>query len=673
MSDDSAHSESKNKIPVNPKRLLAPNLNPNPTLTPLRPTDLMPYLASISTTSAAATWGILVLLAFIGWGRSIAILLKLPEQNWSSAAALGLGFTICMGGLLNLLAIVSPASLITYVVCGVALFLLGLKDSPKNVLHEIKLQLATQTPLQKLSLSVIFLLLLLRFFGEAAPPYYFFQAHDDYQAYLAHPIKMLQTGGIGDDPFSERRLSSLGGQAFLQALPGAMIGPEHFRLMDSGLALLILLGLTVEFARRQKLPPKSIYLLLLWLLLAIPPDINITTMLVGSVLFFYLFLLLSSQNATAFDPGRMLAIGLTVAAICACKSTLVPAVVMILAFHFLSPAISLKSGRTIPLELALAGVVAVLLLVPWMFLMWKSSGTLLFPILGKGYHATAYGVKYETPLTFARAFARVFYSFNNPFYFLLLALPLTCWRQSFPEKRLFGSFALGSICALVIIMLSIESFPTDVYRYSYPFLLVVITLSFTSLLRESASARIKGAYIVIGLLLLSLGLNARSISQRYYLYAKVRTVGYREASIASNQERMSAFAAQAVVLPSAPILARLEKNFLLDFDRNPIFIIDLPGGSSLPPGMPLKFDPESLARYFQSKGLRYIAYSYASGANFSRKTHQDRLSPAMPQWFKVQAQLVFTFQDNLDALGKSRRRLYDDGRAFVLDLGQAAR
>ena len=30
--------------------------------------------------------------------------------------------------------------------------------------------------------------------------------------------------------------------------------------------------------------------------------------------------------------------------------------------------------------------------------------------------------------------------------------------------------------------------------------------------------------------------------------------------------------------------------------------------------------------------------------------------------------LVFTFQDNLEALGKSRRRLYDDGRAFVLDL-----
>src|SRR4029077_10405238 len=42
-------------------------------------------------------------------------------------------------------------------------------------------------------------------------------------------------------------------------------------------------------------------------------------------------------------------------------------------------------------EIAVAGASTVVLLLPWMWLMLRSSGTLLFPVFGVGYHGDRYG------------------------------------------------------------------------------------------------------------------------------------------------------------------------------------------------------------------------------------------------------------------------------------------
>jgi hypothetical protein len=604
----------------------------------------------------------------------MATLFEIGEgKHWAGAGALGMAFSICLGGFLNLLNIVSPAILAAYLLFGLLLFLLGFPDHWKYGSRWLE-EFRGAGKISRCFSLLLLALLLLRFLGEAAPPYYFFQAHDDFQAYLAHPIKMLQTGSIGSDPFSERRLSSLGGQAFLQALLGAMIGPEHFRFLDAGLALLIVLGLTIHFAREHNLLLKQINLLVLWVLLAIPPDINVTAMLVGAALFFYLFRLLTVENGDQFASNQAVVISIVAAALCAAKTTLIPALGLILFLHFGYQLLRSRFAPRLLLEPFQITILTALLLAPWLLLMWCSSGTPIFPLLGKGYHASSYGVIYKTPLTIALVIAQILDGFKNPFHLALLAVPLAWISKEKPTNQRSGfvTFSIASIAALIVIALSIQSFATDPYRYSFPFLLVVIAIAFINLLRVGRLGPFSTSYLVAGLIAISLGLNARSIAQRYYLYAKVRTLGFREASIASPRDLTVAAAVQARVPPGAPILARLEKNFLLDFNRNPILIIDLPGGSSLPPGMPLNFNPEGLSRYFQSNGIRYVAYAYASGATFSRGTHRDRLSEKTPKWYRVEAELVFIFQDNLNALGKSRKRIYDDGQIFVLDLARAS-
>ena len=67
---------------------------------------------------------------------------------------------------------------------------------------------------------------------------YVLQPFDD-PAYTLFPNRMLQTGAIGIDPFSDRlTASALGGESFLQALVLAVLPVEYIHVVDPGLAYL---------------------------------------------------------------------------------------------------------------------------------------------------------------------------------------------------------------------------------------------------------------------------------------------------------------------------------------------------------------------------------------------------------------------------------------------------
>ena len=117
------------------------------------------------------------------------------------------------------------------------------------------------------------------------------------------------------------------------------------------------------------------------------------------------------------------------------------------------------------------------------------------------------------------------------------------------------------------------------------------------------------------------------------------------------------------------VLTRLDKPFLMNFKKHTIWIADWPGGASLPPGMPSFKREQALADYLVSQSIRYVAYSYANEANFPKKSLEGRLiiSPYLPFWLQNQALNTFEFQESLQKLGETRKRIYD-GENFVIDL-----
>ena len=82
--------------------------------------------------------------------------------------------------------------------------------------------------------------------------------------------------------------------------------------------------------------------------------------------------------------------------------------------------------------------------------------------------------------------------------------------------------------------------------------------------------------------------------------------------------------------------------------------------------MPAFKDPEALVNCLVLKSLRYIPYSSWS---INHPPDVDTSEPGLSSWFRLQSQLSHDFRDNVQELAKTRKKLYEDGENFVLDLG----
>ncbi len=110
------------------------------------------------------------------------------------------------------------------------------------------------------------------------------------------------------------------------------------------------------------------------------------------------------------------------------------------------------------------------------------------------------------------------------------------------------------------------------------------------------------------------------------------------------------------------------------------FIIDLPGYASPPPGMPLFKGSEALSEYLVAQSIRYVAYDYARQPGAQRAYWEKKLGSEIypgvkPKrileirpFLRRQIQYTLDFHDNLRKLGQSRKKVYDDGEIFVIDL-----
>ena len=125
---------------------------------------------------------------------------------------------------------------------------------------------------------------------------------------------------------------------------------------------------------------------------------------------------------------------------------------------------------------------------------------------------------------------------------------------------------------------------------------------------------------------------------------------------------------QASIPAGEPILARVDVPFLMDFKRNPIYVVDDPGMVSPPPGMPVNQGAEALAKYLLDLGIRFVVFSYDNEANFSYQNYAYRLGPEQHPIRRTVASRIFDFNKSLQQLALTRRHHYDDGMAFALDL-----
>jgi hypothetical protein len=399
-----------------------------------------------------------------------------------------------------------------------------------------------------------------------------------------------------------------------------------------------------------------------------PPYMNISALMTGTVLFLALFRSLASiKFANGGEWSRAVVVGLTAAALGALKSSFIPTLLSLLALWYAAVWVSRRFERRALLGAIAAAICMGLLVLPWMAAMYRAFNTPLFPLLGTG--VSGPGSPDVVSMGGFVPSRQVFQLLADELISIyVLVLILFAWavhrllpRQS--HRHLLLALLLSSLLGTLAVAVLLIG--TPIFRFCYPFVIVAILVSMTDLMTIESNAgaspaaprRLIAATLGAALLI---GSSWRDVKPFYRGLPGAIQATVSDRAVIASEERAQHRRMQQSVPENQPLLTMLAKPFLLDFQRNPVFIVDNPG--AIPPSVPRFSEAEPLANYLLSRSIRYVAYSYRNEAGVPRsefgEDDEDYYGP------------IFEYHDLLETLGRTRERIYDDGDMFVLDLSQ---
>jgi len=638
---------------------------------------------------AALAWGLLLVLSFTGWGGAVAMLAG-PKEKLDAGlrGALGLALTVAVGGLFNLLSWISRPAVLLWVAGGVVVFVVDLLGKRTRLSGPAVAAPRRAGPLASAALVIVAVLSAVLYAGSVdgkiftGSEYRDFDPHDDEQSYFVFTRKMLELGGLGADPFDVRRLIVLGGQSLLQAGVAVLFPPRTTHLLDAGAGLLLSLAVVWGAARKGGLSRAAASLPLLLVLLLPAPAArgNTTALFTGVALLAGAFRLVEEEPfAGAPRLRRAIPLGLVVAALVAVKTTFLPAVVLFLAFDaFLAGAAGRDAARL--KDAVAAGLLGMLFLLPWMVSVRLSSGTFLFPLLGRGFQGAIPwtripGIPREALGPVAGRAALLAKSL------LVFAPAAVLALLAWIIRRRTAPVALGLATLVLPAVLRFAGDPyldRSLWRYSFPAFAAALPLLLAACLPSPGETRRTPLRLAAAVaLLVAVIVVARE--------TPLTLGGYRQAlrnvatavsgrPLVDGELAARSGSLLADVPRGARVLTRMPHPAYLDPAAHRLLLFPIPGFSSPPPGMPYFRGAEPVARYLLEQGVRYVAYGdRGDGSTLLELSDADvryRYPLSRSRW----ALLAYNrdFHRNALELSLTRRRLADRPDAFVLDLGERA-
>jgi hypothetical protein len=313
-------------------------------------------------------------------------------------------------------------------------------------------------------------------------------------------------------------------------------------------------------------------------------------------------------------------------------------------------------------------------MAPWMIASHATSGTWFYPSLGKGYQYSAYGL-YPAP---SGAAISVLMHKVIPFcvpLFLLLVIEWFLGDRDEPGEAILALSAAGLFATLLV---GIGTGGDSVRRYNYPCIIPAMLLLYVVFSRRRNIFPGARRWPILQTLTIAfIAYTAITTWRNLFTneYAQIPLgiqAGLRDTPIVPASVAAEYAAAQRAIPTDAAVLATVNNSFLLDYRAPNIFIADYPGASSLPPGWPSQGDGEALAKYLLANNLRYLVYSYADFAGFDQAAPHVISDPTRTQWIHSEAKITLRSHQQYVELAQTRRRLYDDGQMYVLDLATPA-
>jgi hypothetical protein len=617
-------------------------------------------------------WGLLVLISFVGWGRALIWALsrgtdwESRQFDWALLAGWGMSCAIALGGVLAWMSLASRGVLIAFVLAGSGIWLVGI--SRRSVPGRFGRSGGVGRCIAGLALILLIGLWYAPAVALPPPPLY---SPDDFVAYLPFAKRLLQSGTLVE-PFSLRRLATLGGQAILHAMTLCFGTENNGNLLDCGLGAMLTAGLLFGYLRKRGLSMYAgIGISALFLLIPVP-RINMMSQATGVVLLFTLFRSLTlCPDALGGYWQRLLVVGVVAAAVCSLRVSLYVAAFLIVAGALLFSEGSRRWNWKAIASPAIALGFAGLSMIPWMLLLYRSSRSFLYPFMQgtqqAGFNAYSAGLGWVQAVAFCGRFL-VHPNMLPPVGASLASAVL------FPN-RLSAVFTAAAIVTGAALALSFTfSDPANLYRYTHPVLFAALMASASRPLGAVWQRSTRGRRL-ISACLLGLLLPYLLVSWNQGVRGQAAALGslplqvFGQQPFASDSELQSYRMLQASIPRRAGLYAVLDKPSLLDYGGTRIYNADIPGACSLPPGMPFFRGPDSVKKYFKSLGIEYIAYTDFETAlpHYNRSNWlRNRASPEAI--WRFQASYYLDLMDNVEQLARSGNSVAIFGALHLIHL-----
>lgn len=602
-------------------------------------------------------WALVVLLGMIGLGRLVARIIRddaAADAGWGLHAVWGTALYLFLGSTLGVFHLCGAIGISLLIGAGAAVF----------IWTSFRAGLPTRAQWAAVPWQTwpAFAVVALMFAGGLCWQGTVNGA-DDLGAYYNFCEKLLTTGSF-DEPFSWRRLASLGGHTLLQCSILANASFANAQGFERSLCPLILLGIIFGF--RGGMLARSPLGLLLGVVTITTPIIrmNTTSHLTAVLLFVGLFVTLDIVERTQANRLRLYAVaGLVGAGLCSLRAQNVAAAGLTMGLFWLGSWIKDKRPlREAFVEACWWGGGLFVALLPWMIMEFRSNGSPLFPLFQGGNNLAFDPQSVGGPL-FDRLSSPMEMLLNVallPLVLCLLALPE--WRRSVAGRAV--AIAAVFTSALLAYGISLAPDEATIPRYVQPLLL---SGAVVALMAAGVSSRRRMAAWAFCILLLAINLPERcgdlwnhyrslSHSRRILMPFGSRVVAdYREA--------------QLLIPEGKRVLVCSDFPFLFDHRHNDLWNIDLPNGTSPAPGLPYQRPPEEMKRYLLGLGVEYVIFTDwdKSYVLYNRKTWNDHAHGDVALW-KLQSSYFLDFFNVMDRLAVSETKLGRVGDLNVLQL-----
>ncbi len=622
--------------------------------------------------------------ACVGWGGALNEWLRpRARRGWGLDGAVGAAFFLWVGGALAVVHCVSKGAIWTFVLTGIVALAAGARRAALPGAPAARPQ-ARPTLTYAIGLLAVGMLILLRYAESVWNTE--FNVWDDNMAYRQFAQKLIETGSLYE-PFSSRRIASLGGQTLLHAAMLAGAPGIRLHVVDSGLCALLVVGLLLGYGASPA--RRAAGLLAAILFLALPdPRHNIGSEVSGTMFFLALFRALDDLRSETGRPwGDAIVVGLLGAAACTLRQSFLPPAAAIVVVYFLLRMIEAPPAgrRELLWQAGRTGLATLVALSPWMLTSFANSRTFLYPLM-TGDSNPAWGL-----LGRVNGWEEDRWFLINLFYFqpvrtitffvIAGCLLHASRRTSAIRAQLFGTL-IGF--GLLVHSLQASIYYDSVERYYFSFVsayALALTLFTVSRRRFARPGRLLALVLVLISIVLHVYESREDLQKTYTAWVdgadhwrNMRNPDKRRTDddVTSFYRRL-----QHAVPPGKTILAMVDYPYLFNFRRNKIFNFDQPGAVSPAPHVPFDQGPEALASYFSGLGIQYLTFIIGGSPEYNYDVWKwraaDEIKPgARGGMYKAQSHYYLDAFDNLTALAKSRKVLLHEGDYWVLDLAASS-